>query len=176
VNYNSSISYQSIFSQKAHFYKHARPCYPAPIFKYLANLLKPGSRIVEFGCGTGIFTKELLKYDYEVYAVEPCKEMLAECKTELIHHNNVIFIESRAEETILKKESIDAFVFPQSLHWMDIEKIKEIITHAGNYNSHIFTVWNSRNNSDTNCAIKYNQIINNYKKRHPLSIQVQTDS
>ncbi|MDR3503876.1 MAG: class I SAM-dependent methyltransferase [Legionella sp.] len=170
------MTYKTIFSQKAHFYKHARPSYPVPVFEYLANLLKPGSKIVEFGCGTGIFTKDLLKYDYEIYAVDPCAEMLAECKVELNNNNKVTFIESSAEDVILKKGSIDAFVFPQSLHWMDIEKIKEIIADAANYNSQIITVWNSRDDSNTNCSKKYNQIIHNYKKRHPLSIHVETDS
>jgi hypothetical protein len=93
-----------------------------------------------------------------------------------LSRTKVTFIESRAEDVVLKKGSIDAFIFPQSLHWMDIEKIKETIVNAANSNFQIITVWNSRNNHDTDCAKGYDQIINNYKKRHPLSIQVQTDS
>lgn len=176
MNHNITIRNKNIFSQKVYFYRNSRPRYPALVFEYLASLLKTGSKIVEFGCGTGIFTKDLLKYDYEVYAVEPCSEMLAACKVELMHSNKLTFIESSAEDAILNKASFDVFIFPQSLHWMDIKKIKKIIAHAAKSNYHIIVVWNSRKNSNTNCAKEYNEIVKSFKKKHTTSIQMQTDS
>lgn len=173
---DAPVCHKTIFSQKAYFYKHSRPKYPDSVFEYLARLLKSGSKIVEFGCGTGIFTKDLIKYGYEIYAVEPCAEMLAECRAELIDYDKLTFIESSAEEVSLPAASIDAFIFPQSLHWMNIDKLKNIIANAANNHFKIITVWNSRNSCKTDCAKEYNKIINNYKKEHALSIQVQTDS
>jgi len=176
MNNRESSFHETIFSQKAYFYKHSRPGYPAPVFEYLARQLSSGANVVEFGCGTGIFTKELVKYNYEICAVDPCAEMLAECKSELSNYDQLTFIESIAEEVNLDKDSIDAFIFPQSLHWMDIGKIKKIIAHAAKDNFKIITVWNSRNNSYTQSARTYNEIIADYKKTKALPIQVETDS
>ena len=176
MNNKESSGHQTIFSQKADFYKCARPNYPAPVFEYLASLLEPGSSIVEFGCGTGIFTQELVKYNYEIYAIDPCTEMLAACSSALTHYDKITFIQSSAEEVSLDKASIDAFVLPQSLHWMNIEKLKKVIAHAAKDKFAIMTVWNSRDIDSTDSAKVYNKIVASYKTQQERHIQVETDS
>lgn len=42
----------------------------------IKNIIKPPSKIIDFGAGTGRLTIPLTKLGYQVTAVEPCQEML----------------------------------------------------------------------------------------------------
>jgi SAM-dependent methyltransferase len=67
------------FGSVAELYDRARPEYPDEVFDALAELagLKPGSRVLEIGPGTGKATAELARRGYDVTGVELSPELAA---------------------------------------------------------------------------------------------------
>lgn len=65
------------FSDQAQVYARARPGYPPALLdRLLARVgLEPPTRVVEFGAGTGLFTRELVARGFEVLAIEPSAAM-----------------------------------------------------------------------------------------------------
>lgn len=63
---------RATFDEAAELYDRGRPGYPEQLFDDLAELarLRPGSRVLEIGCGTGQATAPLAKRGCEVVAVE----------------------------------------------------------------------------------------------------------
>lgn len=165
-----------IFSKKASHYQSSRPTYPEPVFIYLSQILNHRSTVVEFGCGTGIFTERLMQLGCKIYAVEPCVDMLNECKSRLKSNSNLIFLETCSEDVNLQRSTIDAFLFPQSLHWMDIKKVRQIIDCSAKDKFKIVTLWNSRDKSHSKSAIEYSKIISEFNKDGIYLPHVDTDS
>jgi hypothetical protein len=65
------------FSKQAASYRHSRPTYPEAMIDLLiedAGVVM-GDAVVEFGAGTGIFTRLLVERGFRVTAIEPNQEM-----------------------------------------------------------------------------------------------------
>ena len=90
-----------IFSEKAKFYHDSRPRYPKKVFEYILKITPSNSEVVEFGCGTGIFTQNLIELNYNVTAIEPCEEMLSFCKKVNCLSKTTRLIHSKAEDIVL---------------------------------------------------------------------------
>ncbi|MGW5068775.1 class I SAM-dependent methyltransferase [Streptomyces cyaneofuscatus] len=65
-----------IFDEDAELYDRARPGYPPALYDDLAELAgaRPGSRVLEVGCGTGQATVPLAARGCPIIAVERCYE------------------------------------------------------------------------------------------------------
>ena len=81
--------------------------------------LAPGMRVVEVGCGTGIFTEMLTKLGVHVTAVDISAELLDLARNRGIDPATVTFVEGRFEE-IAFPEPFDAVVGSSVLHHLDV--------------------------------------------------------
>src|SRR4051812_32516219 len=61
------------FSDRAGDYARARPDYPAAALDWIADAcgLRPGSKILDVGSGTGIFSRQLAARGWAVTGLEP---------------------------------------------------------------------------------------------------------
>jgi ubiquinone/menaquinone biosynthesis C-methylase UbiE len=66
-------------------------------------------RVLEIGCGTGLFTKELSGTDNAVVAIDISERLLLKAKAR-VSSGNVHFIVGNASETGFKSESFDCIV------------------------------------------------------------------
>ena len=68
-----------VFGRDASAYDAARPPYPELVYDVLRRRcgLRPGTRVLEIGAGTGIATRRLVELGAEVVAVEPDPAMAA---------------------------------------------------------------------------------------------------
>jgi ubiquinone/menaquinone biosynthesis C-methylase UbiE len=76
-------------------------------------------RVLEIGCGTGLFTKELSGTDNAVVAIDISERLLLKAKAR-VSSGNVHFIVGNASETGFKSESFDCIVGCSSLHHLDL--------------------------------------------------------
>lgn len=114
------------FSDRVENYVKYRPSYPIAVLNLLKNELglEAGQIVADVGSGTGIFTNLLLQRGYEVYAVEPNKEMRE--VAEHVFKSNRLFhsIDAPAENTKLREGSVDLITAATAFHWFDLEKAK----------------------------------------------------
>ncbi len=78
------------------------------------------SLVLEIGCGTGLFTKELAETDNQIVAID-ISEALIEKAKERVHTRNVEFVVDNAYKTKFKPNSYDFIVGSSSLHHLDVD-------------------------------------------------------
>lgn len=145
------------FTGKADFYSKYRPSYPDALIDWLFDKTKAQS-VADIGAGTGIFTKCLLKKPWNITAVEPNSDMLAE------FHKTVGAIvptvQASAESTGLADGAFDLIAVAQAFHWFDKYRFKEecirLLTHRGK----LAVVWNER--CQNNFAAERNAVCMKY--------------
>lgn len=106
------------FSGTADKYSRYRPSYPAALFDWLADAgrLRPGSRVADVGCGTGISTRLFAARGHDVVGVDPNQEMLAEAR----RAGGARYQRGEAVATGLADQSVDLVSAAQAYHWFEI--------------------------------------------------------
>src|SRR3989344_5687113 len=69
--------------------------------------IKPGKKILEVGCGTGIFTEKLAQTGAEVLAIDLSPDLLMKARNRVLK-NNVNLIEADLEKLPFDKNSFDS--------------------------------------------------------------------
>jgi 2-polyprenyl-3-methyl-5-hydroxy-6-metoxy-1,4-benzoquinol methylase len=96
--------------------------------------LKPGMRIVEVGCGTGLFTERLAKLGVHVTAVDLSPDLLDLARGRGIEPSLVTFVHGRFEEVDLPND-VDAVVGSSVLHHLEaapaLARARTIIRSGG---------------------------------------------
>lgn len=87
----------------------------------LTRHIKPEDKVLELGCGTGYFTRELVKTGATIVAIDISPDLLAVARHE-IAAKNVTFGEENAYQTTFADETFDAIVGSSVLHHLDIQK------------------------------------------------------
>lgn len=111
---------RTTFGSVAEQYDRARPSYPAAVFDDFAELagLKPGSRVVEVGPGTGKATVELVRRGYDVTGVELSPD-LAEVARRNAPGAEIVVAEFERWQP--ETTNYDAIVATAAYHWIDPE-------------------------------------------------------
>src|SRR5574344_1989822 len=136
--------FESKFTGKAEIYDKYRPDYPEEVinFLYEMRIIKERDKIVDIGCGTGIFTNILATRNNEIIGVEPNIDMLRVAKQRLINFKNCMLINASAENTTLYNNSIDRITVAQAFHWFDKKRFniesQRILKKDGN----VVLIWN----------------------------------
>lgn len=109
------------FDEAPELYDRARPGYPEALFDDLARLagLRPGSRVLEVGCGTGQATVPLAERGYEVVAVELGAGMAATARRRLAAFPAARVEHAAFEAWPLPAEPFDLVLAATSFHWLD---------------------------------------------------------
>jgi ubiquinone/menaquinone biosynthesis C-methylase UbiE len=89
--------------------------------KMLTTSIKPTDQILELGCGTGYFTKEIVSTGAFVTAIDISPELLNIAKME-ITASNVSFLLDNAYDLSFKENSFDQIVGSSVLHHLEIKK------------------------------------------------------
>jgi SAM-dependent methyltransferase len=96
--------------------------------------IQPGTRILEIGCGTGLFTEMFAATGAEIVAVDISPELLAKAKSRNLPSGRVTFLQKRFEDCKLDGP-FDAIIGSSVLHHLDIERaigqIKALLNRGG---------------------------------------------
>jgi ubiquinone/menaquinone biosynthesis C-methylase UbiE len=87
----------------------------------LSSALQSGDSVLELGCGTGYFTRELVKKDVQITAIDISPELIEKAKLE-IKSENVSFQVQNAYQTDFGMNRFDAVIGSSVLHHLEIEK------------------------------------------------------
>ena len=85
------------------------------------------SRVLEIGCGTGLFTKELAGNDNVMVAIDISERLIVKAKARVSSHK-VHFIAGNAYDSGFKTECFDFIIGASSLHHLDVHQaLKEFL-------------------------------------------------
>jgi len=109
------------FDEVAHLYDRTRPRYPPQLFADVADLagLRPGSRVLEIGCGTGQASESLARAGYDVVALDLGASMVALARENLAAFANVRVEHATFEDWSVPGEPFDLVFSATAWHWVD---------------------------------------------------------
>jgi SAM-dependent methyltransferase len=127
------------FDVHAAVYERGRPPYPAALWARLGELglLRPGTRVVELGAGTGQATGPMLQAGASVTAIEPGAE-LADRIGRAWPAATVLV--ATAESVPLPSAAFDLAVAATAVHWLDLGAVLPKLHRALVPGGH-FVVW-----------------------------------
>lgn len=107
-------------------YAKYRPGYPPEYFQYLEEVcqLRKGAPVADAGSGTGVFTRGLLDWGLEVYAIEPESTVRRYAEETCGKYPLFHSVAATAEHTTLEARSVQLVAAAQSFHWFDQEQFK----------------------------------------------------
>ena len=112
---------------------------------------KEYNAVLEIGCGTGLFTKNVLKrLNFKKYE---CIDIVPECKDYIEKiSNQVEFYPCDAEEYIKKCDNFDLIISNASLQWIENlpEFIEQMYTKLNNQGAILFSVFGKENFKEIN--------------------------
>jgi SAM-dependent methyltransferase len=115
------MTLRETFEEVPGLYDRVRPGYPEALYDDLARLagLRPGSRVLELGCGTGQATVPLARRGFEVVAVELGAGLAEVARRKLAAFPAVQVVNAAFEAWPLPAEPFDAVFAATSFHWID---------------------------------------------------------
>ncbi len=87
----------------------------------LKNKLEAGSKVLELGCGTGYFTRELVDTGAHIIAIDISSDLLEEARKE-VKASNIEFMVDNAYKMSFPDDSFDHVVGSSVLHHLEIHK------------------------------------------------------
>jgi SAM-dependent methyltransferase len=87
----------------------------------LSGHISPEMYVLELGCGTGYYTKELLQTGARICAIDISPDLLAIARRN-IHTERVSFVQENAYSMGFKDNTFDTVVGSSVLHHLDIDK------------------------------------------------------
>lgn len=158
------------FSDRVKDYDKARPSYPSEVIDLLRQVcgIDSESFVVDIGCGTGIFTQQLLNFGCLVVGVEPNESMLEAALTNLSLHTQFLGTMGTGESTGLADKCVDLITVAQAFHWLNpIEarvEFRRILKPTG----WVCLVWNERKSVGTAFLEGYERVLKDFAPEYAL--------
>lgn len=133
------------FNTQAELYDRARPTYPDVLFDDMVTLaaLKPLSRLLEVGCGTGQATIPLARRGYAITCLELGRELAQLAARNLSTFPNVSVINTSLEDWRPRTKDVFDLVFAATAwHWIDPE-VRYAKAHACLRTNGYLAVWSA---------------------------------
>lgn len=144
------------FSATVDDYVRFRPSYPDALLRWLVRVT-PGQRVVDLGCGTGIFARQLIGAGFEVTGVEPNRPMREAAA-------GVTCVDGTAEATGLPDGCADVVTGAQAFHWFDLDRALPEIARLLVPGGLAVAVWNDR--VGTGFAAAYDAVLTEHSEAY----------
>lgn len=159
------------FGNRVDDYVRTRPGYPAELVPWLMRHcgLNAGQLVADVGCGTGLFTRELLLHGLQVAGVEPNGPMRAAGDAFLAEFDEAFGShEGTAEATGLPSGSVALVTAAQAFHWFRPEPTRAEFARILAPGGHVALIWNVRR-EDTPFLKGYEALLLKYAEEYASS-------
>jgi len=153
-------------------YNRARPSYPPDVLSHIRKCIGPKQsvKVVEFGSGTGIFTRVLLSHPEwnatidELIAVEP-SEGMRDTFAKTVKDARVRLTEGTFDRTVVQDGWADLIVIAQAFHWCsDHDAAVAEFTRILKPDGAVFLVWNRESKDMPAWVSQLKELQEPYKK------------
>ena len=114
----STAGFNDHFGAQADAYSQFRPSYPPSLFASLAAASEGHNLAWDCATGSGQAALPLAGFYASVLATDASARQLRHSNNN--HHDNVYFVQARAETPCVKPASVDLLVVAQALHWFHL--------------------------------------------------------
>lgn len=159
------MSEQNNFGLMSREYNSARRGYPYEVFEYLKSFIKKDKpETLDLGCGTGISTRQLKQYNFEVIGADKDSAMIDVAIEQSV---GIPYVIALADKLPFEPNKFDLVVAFTSFHWFNnlesLQEIKRVINKNG-----IFFAALKTNRQDENEDFKqgYYSILKKYTGDH----------
>ncbi|MDB5258953.1 MAG: SAM-dependent methyltransferase [Candidatus Taylorbacteria bacterium] len=114
-------------------YESARRGYPAEVYEYLKSLTKEENpRTLDLGCGTGLATRELKEFGFDVIGADKDAKMIEVAKKT---NPEIEYVVAPADNLPFEPETFDVITAFTAFHWFAneqyVEKFKKLLKPGG---------------------------------------------
>ncbi len=155
------MSDQNNFGLMSKEYNSARRGYPQEVFQYLKSIIKINKPLtLDIGCGTGISTRQLKQFDFEVTGADKDAAMI---NTAMEQSDDIDYLLATADKIPFESNKFDLVTAFTSFHWFNNEEslleIKRVLKKGG-----IFFAALKTNREDENADFRngYTAILKKY--------------
>lgn len=151
------------FSGAASGYARHRPSYPdATVDWVVAEAgLRPGERVADVGCGTGILTRRLAERGLAVLGIDPNEDMLAEARAS---GGGAEYRRGEAAATGLADGSVALVTVAQAFHWFDADAALAEFHRVLRPGGHAAALWNLR--AESRFMAAYDALLRRYSSEY----------
>ncbi|MBT5022471.1 methyltransferase domain-containing protein [Candidatus Woesearchaeota archaeon] len=157
------------FGNISKIYNLARPDYPEELIDDITKELKPNSKILDVGCGTGQATKILAKKGFQITGTDLSEEMITIAKTNCPNAN---FLAGRFEDIDFNQnnqnnqtEKFDLITSGMAWHWLDkniaYKKAHDLL-NPNNPNSKLAIFWSYQEKEKSEIIQKVGIVLDKY--------------
>lgn len=138
------------FTGLAETYARCRPSYPVAAVDLVLSRcdLRPGSVLVDVGCGTGISSRLFAARGLRVLGIEPNDQMRARAASENGKGPAPEYRAGKAEATGLPEGCADTVLAAQAFHWFDASAALAEFRRVLRPDGWVALLWNERDESD----------------------------
>ena len=83
--------------------------------------VRPGRRVLELGCGTGVFLRKLAVHGAEITGIDLSADLLARCAARMAGAANVTLVRGNAEQMPIPEGAFDSVYGSSILHHLGLE-------------------------------------------------------
>lgn len=131
------------FAGVAAGYARFRPSYPAALVDWIMaeSGVRPGDRVADVGCGTGILTRLLAQRGLGVTGIDPNEDMLEQARAA---GGPAGYRRGEAGTTGLDRASVALVTVAQAFHWFGADAALAEFHRVLQPGGHVAAVWNLR--------------------------------
>lgn len=144
------------FTATAERYELYRPSYPATLIDWLLTTasLRPGCRVADLGCGTGISTRLLSERALDVVGIDPNEGMLERARA---RGGKATYAHGESTDSGLPSASVDLVTAAQAFHWFDVPATMRELDRILKPSGWAAAFWNER--AHTPAMVDYEQLL-----------------